>query len=157
MSDKEKKILLIAVIVFLMFFIPECSVRRTGERKQPEPEKIDTDSDGLYDYEEAQKGTDADKKDTDGDGLSDYEEVRTWKTDPVNADTDGDGKSDGEEADEGYDPKSKTAQLDTDMDGLGNADEKKIGTDPDNGDTDGDGMGDKQEVDAGRDPLESGK
>ncbi len=41
--------------------------------------------------------------DSDGDGLKDWEEV-LWKTDPHNPDTDGDGTKDGEEVKEGRDP-----------------------------------------------------
>ena len=41
--------------------------------------------------------------DSDRDGLSDYDEMRLG-TDPYDADTDGDGYSDGWEVDHGYDP-----------------------------------------------------
>lgn len=44
------------------------------------------------------------KVDTDGDGLSDYDEINIYKTDPLNPDTDGDGYSDGEEVKGGYNP-----------------------------------------------------
>lgn len=46
--------------------------------------------------------------------------------------------------------------LDTDFDGLGNADELSLGTDPDNADTDGDGDLDGHEVANGGDPLDPG-
>lgn len=46
--------------------------------------------------------------------------------------------------------------LDTDFDGLGNADELALGTDPDNPDTDGDGDLDGHEVANGGDPLDPG-
>jgi len=42
--------------------------------------------------------------DTDGDGLSDFEETSYYGTDPDNPDTDGDGITDGEEALQGTDP-----------------------------------------------------
>ena len=42
--------------------------------------------------------------DTDGDGLSDYEEEHVYGTKPDNPDTDGDGKSDGDEVTAGTDP-----------------------------------------------------
>lgn len=41
--------------------------------------------------------------DTDGDGLRDWEEI-LWKTNPNNPDTDGDGYTDKEEISQGYDP-----------------------------------------------------
>lgn len=41
--------------------------------------------------------------DTDGDGLKDWEEV-LWKTDPKKKDTDGDGSNDGDEIKDGRDP-----------------------------------------------------
>lgn len=44
--------------------------------------------------------------------------------------------------------------VDTDGDGLSDADEAKRGTDPKNQDTDGDGFTDKQEVDFGSNPLD---
>jgi hypothetical protein len=42
--------------------------------------------------------------DSDNDGLTDYEEKQIYKTDPFNPDTDGDGYSDGREVKNGYDP-----------------------------------------------------
>jgi hypothetical protein len=44
---------------------------------------------------------------------------------------------------------------DSDKDGLGGAEEKRLGTDPFKRDTDSDGYSDKEEVDAGTDPLDS--
>lgn len=157
-----KKIALAVLLIAVVFLLPGCSVKESDKQvaKEENHDKTDTDSDGLYDYEEVKFGTDINKKDTDGDGLSDYDEVRKWNTDPNNPDTNGNGVSDGEEITEGYDPKAgldskgRRIQLDTDSDGLGNADEKKYGTDPEQPDTDGDGFTDKQEVDAGRDPLD---
>ena len=59
---------------------------------------LDSDDDGLPDYEETKTyGTDPFVVDTDLDGLSDGDEVLTHGTDPNLADTDGDGFSDGEE------------------------------------------------------------
>jgi hypothetical protein len=83
---------------------------------------VDTDGDGLTDFEEWNLKTDPgdirdldedsngdgvrDSWDTDGDGLTDFEEVRGFtlpdggvvKTNPTNADTDNDRRSDGDEA-----------------------------------------------------------
>jgi hypothetical protein len=42
--------------------------------------------------------------DTDHDGLTDYEEVHVYHTNPLNPDTDGDGYLDGAEVKGGYDP-----------------------------------------------------
>ena len=52
--------------------------------------------------------------DTDGDGLSDYEENYIYKTDPFEVDTDGDNLNDKKEVDLGTDP----TKADTDEDGL---------------------------------------
>jgi thiol-disulfide isomerase/thioredoxin len=64
----------------------------------------DVDEDGLLASEEAELGTDPEKADTDGDGLSDFVEARELGTDPLAFDSDGDGFSDGEENTAGTDP-----------------------------------------------------
>lgn len=43
--------------------------------------------------------------DSDGDGLSDYEEINIYGTDPYNPDTDGDGMNDGDEVKAGRNPR----------------------------------------------------
>jgi hypothetical protein len=59
------------------------------------PKNIDTDKEGLKDYEELfVYNTDPTKVDTDGDGLSDYDEVKVYGSDPLLVDTDGDGVDD---------------------------------------------------------------
>lgn len=65
---------------------------------------IDSDHDGLTDEEEAKLGTDPNKKDTDGDGLYDRTEVMIYCTDPLKTDTDGDSYLDGEEVKNHYNP-----------------------------------------------------
>lgn len=65
---------------------------------------IDSDSDGLTDEEEKIYHTDPLVVDTDKDGLSDYEEVKIYHTNPLVADTDGDGFLDGNEVKNGYNP-----------------------------------------------------
>jgi len=67
-----------------------------------DPNKADTDNDGLSDSDEIDRGTDPKDSDTDDDGLSDGDEVNNRQTDPLNKDTDGDGLEDGWEA-LGYD------------------------------------------------------
>jgi hypothetical protein len=156
-----KKITIMSLLILIVFSFSGCSIKKiengsknkkTEVKKQKEVKIIDTDGDGLKDEEEKVLGTDINKFDTDNDGLNDFEEVKNWKTDPLNSDTDGDGYLDGQEIDAGYDPLGP-GQLDIDNDGLGNADEKKIGTDPEKFDTDGDGLSDKEEIDMGSNPL----
>lgn len=65
---------------------------------------LDKDLDGLTVDQEKQYGTDPEKSDTDGDGMSDKTEITIWKTDPLKADTDGDGKKDGFEVRQGDNP-----------------------------------------------------
>ena len=68
-------------------------------------QKTDKDLDGLSDEEEKRLGLNPNSIDTDGDGLFDYQEINLYKTDPKNGDTDGDGMSDGSEVIRGRDPK----------------------------------------------------
>ncbi|MSQ02278.1 MAG: hypothetical protein EXR71_10380 [Myxococcales bacterium] len=134
------------------------------------PDEVDNDCNGLAD----------DGIDTDKDGLEDYEERTTWSTDPTNADSDGDGLSDGDEAGRGTSPLQADTDgggandgaevlvdgtdpldpaddilLDSDGDGLTDTEEGLLGTDPENPDTDGGGVGDGAEVEAGTDPLDA--
>jgi outer membrane protein OmpA-like peptidoglycan-associated protein len=70
-----------------------------------DPLKVDTDGDGLSDYDEVMiYRTDPNKPDTDGDGLTDGDEVKKYHTDPLKADTDGGGVNDGEEVRRGTNP-----------------------------------------------------
>ena len=64
----------------------------------------DPDRDGLTNLQEYQLGTDPNKADTDGDGLSDGDEVNKYHTHPLLADTDGDCIPDGVEIQNGTDP-----------------------------------------------------
>jgi parallel beta-helix repeat protein len=112
---------------------------------------LDTDGDGLTDYEEMTVvGTDPNDPDTDDDGLTDGQEVNTHGTDPLDADTDDDTLLDGWEVANGTDP----LDADTDDDGLTDAEEvNTYGTDPLDPDTDDDGLTDAQEVNTyGTDP-----
>jgi len=133
-----------------------------------DPNKKDTDGDGLNDNVEvnAVNKTDPTKKDTDNDGLTDGEEdknkngkVDPGETDPTKADTDGDGLKDGVEV-KGTN-KTDPLKKDTDNDGLsdGIEDKNKNGqvdtgeTDPNKWDTDNGGESDGSEVKNGRNPL----
>ena len=100
----------------------------------PDPNALDSDSDGLSDALEAAIGTDPLDGDSDDDGLTDYQEV-AWDhddlaytslqdTDPLNPDTDADGVIDGTEALAGFDPLDNTSVLvwgDIDNNGVVNA------------------------------------
>lgn len=123
---------------------------------------VDSDSDGLTDLTENLLGTDPFNIDTDHDGLSDWEEMNLTGTDPRKFDSDGDGISDGDkdpdndnltnvnEIKYNCDPKS----ADTDNDGLNDGDEVlKYGTNPTLYDTDGDTLSDGFEVKYGLSPL----
>lgn len=115
----------------------------------------DSDSDGVADIFEHIYGTDPEKYDTDSDGLNDYEEIYLFGTDPLAADSDNDNLPDGFEIYQtGTDPlikdsigEGKTDDVyDMDNDGLTNYQEYKYGTNPLNDDTDGDGLDDHSEI-----------
>jgi hypothetical protein len=107
----------------------------------------DPDLDNLTNIQERDLGTDPQKADTDGDGLNDNVENSSgiWGgllatgTDPLNPDSDSDSLSDGvENPDLAYDPANPATQP---------------GTDPNNVDTDGDSVSDGTELRLGRDPT----
>ena len=116
--------------------------------------KIDTDSDGLMDFEETNKyKTDPTKMDTDTDGLSDGDEVIKYRTDPLKTDTDNDGLSDSKEVSVYKTDANKT---DTDNDGLSDyAEVTTHHTDPLNIDSDGGSLNDGAEIKANKNPLDS--
>jgi PKD repeat protein len=62
--------------------------------KNPADAELDSDNDLLSNLEEYQNECDPDKQDTDGDGLSDFEEIYDHFTKPNNPDTDGDSYND---------------------------------------------------------------
>jgi len=75
-----------------------------------DPNKVDTDEDGLSDAEERALGSNPLLVDTDGDGLSDYEEVHGIPpSSPLAMDSDGDGASDLLERRLGTDPEDPMA------------------------------------------------
>jgi hypothetical protein len=90
--------------------------------------------------------------DDDNDGLLNYREEK-FGTNKNNPDSDGDGYLDGDEVRNGYDPLGP-GQLDTDGDGLGDRDERKIWhTSVNRADTDRDGYSDREEILNGYSPL----
>ncbi|MCB2212075.1 OmpA family protein [bacterium] len=128
---------------------------------------LDPDRDGLFNEDEKLYGTNPDKADTDGDGLNDGEEHNIHNTNPLLADSDKDGLSDGDEINR-YDTNPLVA--DTDKDGLVDGEEVNLyhsnpkiadsdhdtiadgievnqyRTDPNKADTDGDGLSDADEI-----------
>ncbi|MFH1089597.1 MAG: hypothetical protein V1716_04195 [Candidatus Uhrbacteria bacterium] len=64
----------------------------------------DKDLDNLDASIEKRLGISDENIDSDSDGLSDYDEYHKYKTDPAKSDTDGDGYSDKVEIDGGYNP-----------------------------------------------------
>ena len=119
------------------------------------PNKQDTDGDGLTDYEEFFNSTNPNNPDTDGDGLTDYEELITYDTLPYNQDEDNDGLSDGIEI-KGWNitlrgvtniVTSDNSKIDTDGDFFNDLQEYNAKTNPRVKDTDGDGVWDFTDID----------
>ena len=96
--------------------------------------------------------------DSDADGILDGDETAIYGTDPGSADSDLDGVADGAELAAGTNPlvADSGAGVDTDGDGLLDADEAAFGTDLGIADSDGDGWFDGDEVSIGTDPLDAG-
>lgn len=87
--------------------------------------------------------------DTDADGLNDYQEKEVYYTSVNNPDSDNDTYKDGEEVQNGYSPlqpKLKLDKVDTDNDGLNDEWEIRLGSDIMNKDSDNDGYLDGEEV-----------
>jgi hypothetical protein len=131
---------------------------------------VDSDNDGLTDYEEQILQTNPFHEDTDNDGIPDKNELirnldplhydtdldripdgteDAINTNPLHPDTDLDTLPDGEELANGTNP----LLVDTDGDGLSDAQEKTHRTNPLLVDTDGDGTPDGQEIANGTNPL----
>ncbi|MCP4642033.1 MAG: right-handed parallel beta-helix repeat-containing protein [bacterium] len=113
----------------------------TSRHVTSDPNRPDTDMDGLSDYEEYLIQCDPQRVDTDGDGLSDYEEWTQWMTSPCSVDSDGDCR--------GPDQDHAPSAL------LFDGNEVNLNdTSPSLDDTDGDGWTDYEEVDhPARSPL----
>ncbi|MBD3193356.1 MAG: hypothetical protein GF308_22160 [Candidatus Heimdallarchaeota archaeon] len=111
----------------------------------------DLDQDGLTNGEEYQAFTNPRSSDTDNDGLSDADELYTYYTLPHTADSDQDALSDSEEL---FVYETSPRDPDSDDDGLQDGREVTIGTDPKQTDTDHDGFPDGQELVDQTDPLD---
>lgn len=102
-----------------------------------DPFSADTDGDATPDGVEVALGTDpltaaapGERIDTDSDGIFDFDEANLHGTDPLDYDTDQDGRSDGVEVGLGSNPRSPETH-DTDGDGVTDADEAYVfNTDP---------------------------
>lgn len=123
----------------------------------------DDDEDGVLNFIERMYHTDPQKADTDGDGLSDYDEMAVLGTDSNLVDTDENGVSDAAE-DADADQLSNLDEIalymtspicaDSDGDNLSDWDEIRIHlTDPNKADSDGDGAKDDWELENGYNPL----
>ncbi|SMC39611.1 Cellulose binding domain-containing protein [Oscillospiraceae bacterium] len=144
--------------------IPEPTELPTPTPEEPVDETLDSDEDGILDYQEIEIGTNPNDPDTDGDGLDDYLEIMLGY-DPVNQDTDGNGVLDGEE-DFDQDGINNVTEIsldlnfmmfDSDEDRLSDgAEVNTYGTDPKDPDSDDDGILDGDEVLLGKDPSDSG-
>ena len=120
--------------------------------------QYDSDSDGLPNKIEDEKGTSKTNADSDGDGVTDAQDQLPlnpnysvdkdqdglpYELDPNddNYDTDGDGAPDGEDAD----PSDSSKTWDCDGDGFSDEEEWEVWSDPCVLDTDGDGVNDKDD------------
>ncbi len=92
----------ICLVLFIAIVLSGCL---DGERGPvPETYQIRVVHAGDYTATNVSVRPDPDKQDTDGDGLSDYEEWYSYLTNASNPDTDGDGIPDGMEVQLGSDP-----------------------------------------------------
>lgn len=122
----------------------------------------DSDGDGLSDSLEETLGSDPFSVDTDDDGLTDYDELGWLNYNPLKPDTDDDGVLDKNEDPDGdgltniqeSNLGTNMIMKDTDHDSLTDYEEAMIyHTNPLNPDTDGDGVKDGTEIAIGSDPL----
>ncbi len=134
-----------------------------------DPLDEDSDDDGYGDSVEVDYGSDPNDGsstpatlDTDGDGLSDWDEVDNYGTDPLDDDSDDDGYNDYVEVTVSSDPNDASSTPGTvDSDGDGMLDYWEIayglnvGVDDSAGDLDGDGYTNLEEHDADTDPNDA--
>jgi hypothetical protein len=127
--------------------------------------KGDPDRDGLNNKEECKAGTNPNKADSERDGLKDGFEVKKSLTSPLKDDTDGDevedvaedldedGLSNLGEQDTGLNPRKDDTDSDgimdgcedSDGDGMTNSGEEEIDLDPSDSDSDDDGLSDGED------------
>jgi len=88
---ETKKLVILSLTMILIFFMSSCE--SAGFAKSL---IRDCDSDSIENTLEAKNGSDPNAVDTDKDGLSDYEEYYKYHTDPLKMDSDNDGKPDGD-------------------------------------------------------------
>lgn len=117
--------------------------------------KIDTDGDGLSDYEEYLLDTDPTISDSDGDGFSDYYEVAVIGTSPLDNSSPSDDTAFGDGNDIDNDGLVNDVEItlgtlvrvsDSDGDGLIDGIERQLNLDPTNPDSDGDLLADGVEI-----------
>ena len=123
-----------------------------------DPVRIDSDNDALNDFNETYTfGTRPNLPDSDLDGLMDGEECLVHGINPKKKDTDDGGAWDGSEIRNGLDPQFRgddRSIVDSDNDGLTDAQELLQNTDPEERDSDSDGLWDGEEIHSYRtDPL----
>lgn len=111
-----------------------------SKRVYSNPNKVDTDDDGLNDYEEMMALTNPSNPDTDGDGIDDGDE-KEYGTSPVHFDSWViDVKGESKRVFANYSKQGNIAtQFDSDFDGLNDFEEYEKGSNPSKKDTDGDG------------------
>jgi len=116
---------------------------------------FDRDSDTVPNGREAAMGTDPDKPDTDEDGVDDANDPFPLEETYL-ADEDQDGMPDEFEAAYGFSPEKRSdSSEDADGDGLSNQEEFILGTNPQDPDTDHDGTADGIEIEQDTEPLEN--
>jgi len=125
-------------------------IRNSPPPNEPTDSRGDSDGDGLSNTLEDELGTNKQSIDTDSDGLNDYDEVYKYPTNPLEPDTDFDGVND---YDELFTYHTNPNNRDSDFDGLLDSEEIfTYGTNPTYWDTDGGGMSDGDELTNGSDP-----
>lgn len=126
-------------------------IRNRSEIKAPSDPRSDSDGDGISNIDEKRYGTNVNSIDTDNDGLNDYEELFTFGTNPKTTDSDGDSLNDYDEL-KVY--QTNPLSRDSDVDGLLDYDEIFIyKTNPTYWDTDNGGMSDRDEIINESNPL----
>lgn len=90
--SKSLSLLLLLLFFALGLYLSGC----TQASQDGIPAVRDFDKDELEESLEAKLGTNSKAIDTDGDGLSDFQEIHKYLTDPTKKDSDGDGVPDGD-------------------------------------------------------------